>query len=46
MLDPAERQRIALNLWTARIIPLILAGIVGYATYVLVALLAGKKHYL
>ncbi|KAF4633085.1 hypothetical protein G7Y89_g5043 [Cudoniella acicularis] len=34
----AERN-VTINIWTARVIPLILAGIVGYATYVLVALL-------
>ncbi|KAK0105353.1 palmitoyltransferase pfa5 [Cadophora gregata] len=39
--DPAKAQRmnIATNLWVARIIPLILAGVVGYATYVLVVVL-------
>lgn len=41
MQDKAERNRIAVNIWTARIIPIILAGVVGYATYVLVALLSG-----
>ena len=34
--------RVSMNLWVARIIPLLLAGIVGYATYVVVALLCGK----
>jgi palmitoyltransferase len=42
MHSKVERNRIAINLWTARIIPIILAGVVGYATYVLVALLCGK----
>jgi palmitoyltransferase len=42
MEDKAERNRIAVNIWTARIIPIILAGVVGYATYVTVALLCGK----
>ncbi|PVH86213.1 zf-DHHC-domain-containing protein [Cadophora sp. DSE1049] len=39
--DPAKAQRmnIAANLWVARIIPVILAGVVGYATYVLVVIL-------
>lgn len=39
--DPAKAQRmnVATNLWVARIIPLILAGVVGYATYVLVVIL-------
>ena len=37
----AHRKRIAVNLWTARIVPIVLAGVVGYATYVLVALLCG-----
>ncbi|TVY20922.1 Palmitoyltransferase [Lachnellula arida] len=34
----ADRNKVV-NLWTARFIPLVLAGVVGYATYVLVALL-------
>ncbi|TVY46018.1 Palmitoyltransferase [Lachnellula subtilissima] len=34
----ADRNQVV-NLWTARFIPLVLAGVVGYATYVLVALL-------
>lgn len=42
MLTPADRNRITVNLWTARVIPIVLAGVVGYATYVLVALLCGK----
>jgi palmitoyltransferase len=42
MQDKAERNRIAVNIWTARIIPIVLAGVVGYATYVLVALLCGR----
>ena len=32
----------AANVWTARIIPLILIGIVGYATWVIVVLLSGR----
>lgn len=36
------KRNITLNLWTARIIPVVLIGVVGYATYVLVALLAGE----
>lgn len=39
MQDKAERNRITINILTARIIPIILAAVVGYATYVLVALL-------
>lgn len=42
MQTQAERNRIAINVWTARIIPVILTSVVGYATYVLVALLCGK----
>lgn len=42
MLTAADRKNIALNLWVARIIPLVLAGIVGYATYVVVVVLSGK----
>ncbi len=41
MKSRAERNNITVNIWTARIIPLVLAGIVGYATYVVVALLSG-----
>ena len=37
----AERNKIATNVWTARVIPIVLAGVVGYASYVLVALLCG-----
>jgi palmitoyltransferase len=44
MMDKAERNRIATNLWTARVVPVVLAGIVGYATYVLVALLCGTAE--
>ncbi|XMA19115.1 hypothetical protein WAI453_011906 [Rhynchosporium graminicola] len=46
MKDPAKAQRmnIAVSIWTARIIPVILAGIVGYATYVLTVVLC--VHYL
>jgi len=39
-----ERCRVATNIWTARVIPIVLAGVVGYATYVLVALLSGSVH--
>ncbi|TAQ83197.1 hypothetical protein B7494_g8480 [Chlorociboria aeruginascens] len=39
MQHHVDRNRQAVNHWTARIIPLVLAGVVGYATYVLVALL-------
>lgn len=46
MQDKAERNRIAVNVWTARIIPIVLVGVVGYATYVLVALLCGTFHSL
>jgi palmitoyltransferase len=45
MPSKVEFNRVAINLWTARIIPIILAGVVGYATYVLVALLCGKAFY-
>ena len=45
MLTQADRNRIAVNLWTARIIPFVLAGVVGYATYVTVALLCGMFNY-
>lgn len=41
MQNKVELNRIAVNLWTARIVPIILAGVVGYATYVVVALLCG-----
>lgn len=43
MQTRAEKTRLAANLWTARIVPVVLAGAVGYATYVLVALLCGKS---
>lgn len=32
----------AANVWTARVIPLVLIGIVAYSTWVLVALVCGK----
>jgi hypothetical protein len=38
-LDPK-----AVNIWTARAIPFVLIGIVGYATYVLVVRLCGTNH--
>ena len=34
-------QKVA-NLWVARIIPLILVGIVGYATWVIIVLVCGE----
>lgn len=37
----ADRNK-AVNLWTARVIPMVLAGVVGYATYVCIVLLCGK----
>ena len=45
MATNADRNRIAVNLWTARVIPIVLAGVVGYATYVLVALLCGMRQW-
>jgi len=42
MQSKVEVNKVAINLWTARIIPVFLAGVVGYATYVIVALLCGK----
>ncbi|KAL8667556.1 MAG: hypothetical protein Q9168_007230 [Polycauliona sp. 1 TL-2023] len=36
----------AINLWTARVIPVILAGIVGYATWVVVVLVCGQSVHL
>ncbi|KAE8454476.1 hypothetical protein EG329_000099 [Mollisiaceae sp. DMI_Dod_QoI] len=44
MPSAAEKQKIAINIWTARFIPVVLAGVVGYATYVLVVPLCA--HYL
>jgi palmitoyltransferase len=41
MLSAAERQKIIINIWTARCMPVALAGVVGYATYVLVGPLCG-----
>lgn len=35
----------AANVWTSRIIPLILIGIVGYVTWVVVMLLCGEPEY-
>jgi palmitoyltransferase len=32
----------AVNIWSARVIPLVLMGVVGYGTYVLVARLCGE----
>jgi hypothetical protein len=42
MQNKVECNKISASLWTARIIPIILAGTVGYATYVLVAILSGN----
>lgn len=36
-------QSVTANIWTARIIPVLLAGVVGYATYVLVVPLCGMQ---
>lgn len=33
----------AANIWTARIIPLVLIGIAGYATWVFIVLLCGEQ---
>lgn len=33
----------AVNLWVSRIIPLVLVGIVGYVTWVVVVHLCGKQ---
>lgn len=41
MQTSKDRQRLLVNLWTARAVPVVLAGVVGYATYVLVARLSG-----
>ena len=42
MQSQADRNKRAVNnLWTARTIPIVLAGVVGYSSYVTVALLAG-----
>jgi palmitoyltransferase len=46
MQSKAERNRILSNLGAAKIIPWVLAGVVGYATYVLVALLSSERHSL
>lgn len=46
-MDPtkAQRMNIATNIWIARIIPVILSGVVGYATYVLVVVLCGWSSF-
>jgi palmitoyltransferase len=33
------------NIWTARVIPIVLMGVVGYATYVHVVRLCGECQY-
>ncbi len=42
-IDCQERVSVAANIWTARIIPFILAGIVVYISFVLVGPLCGTK---
>lgn len=44
--DPADAQRYnqAANIWVARIIPVLLAVVVGYATYVTVVVLSGLSR--
>ena len=37
---------VAINIWTARIIPPLLVGIIGYATYVVVGPLSGMRNIL
>lgn len=38
-------QKVA-NRWIARIIPLVLVGIVGYGTWVIIVLVCGKRRYI
>lgn len=38
-------EHVAANVWTARVIPVALAGVVGYATYVVIVPLCGKSHF-
>ena len=44
MQSKAEGNKVRSSLWSARIIPWVLTGVVGYATYVLVALLSGEIY--
>lgn len=37
-----ERNKRVANIWTARFMPFALTGVVGYVTYVMVAILCGK----
>ena len=40
----ASFNKTAANLWVSRIIPLVLIGIVGYVTWVVIALICGEKR--
>ncbi len=40
----AEFNHKAANLWVSRIIPLVLIGIVGYVTWVVIVLLCGRHR--
>lgn len=35
---------VAINIWTSRIIPVLLAGLIGYATYVIIGPLTGMRN--
>ena len=41
--EPNPRNRRAVNRWAARVIPVLLAGAVGYCTYVIVSPLCSKQ---
>ena len=42
-MAPTTIDQKAVNLWTARIIPVVLVGIVGYVTWVVVVLVCGQE---
>ncbi len=41
-MAPATLDQKVVNLWTARVIPLILVAIVGYVTWVVIVLVCGQ----
>ena len=45
MGNPAGQIKI-LNRWVARIVPVVLIGIVGYVTWVIVVLISSKQNQL
>ena len=44
-MAPVGLDQKVVNLYTARVIPIILVGIVGYVTWVVIVLVCGKRRF-